>query len=335
VAMNRWMGAVALGCLMTGSAMGQYVVSAKSGLVHYTEGQVFLGEAINPKPGEYPEIKEGQHLTTKMGRAEVLLTPGVFLRLAEDSDIAMISNRLTDTRVEVVGGSVILEVGEITKENSIELLVGGVVLEVRKAGVFRVNMETPPLVRVYDGELAVIQASGPIKLKEGKQMLLTSVPAVEKFAKDDSDAFLRWVGRRSGYMAMANMSAANQMREQGVSWNTGGWYYNTMFGMYTFVPYSGRYRNYWDYAYYSPRTIVVAPPMAPPSLSNSDGFGAMNSTMRGMSDTSGRSYAGGGGSSAPVYQAPATASPAPAPVAAGEGRGAASGGSRGGGGGGR
>ena len=145
---TKWLGVVAVGCLMTGSALAQYVVSAKSGLVHYTEGQVFLGEAINPKPGEYPEIKEGQHLTTKMGRAEVLLTPGVFLRLAEDSDIAMVSNRLTDTRVQVVAGSVILEVGEITKDNSIELLVGGVALEVRKAGVFRVNMDTPPLVRV-------------------------------------------------------------------------------------------------------------------------------------------------------------------------------------------
>lgn len=329
MAMTKWMGAVALGCLVGGSALGQYVVSAKSGLVHYTEGQVFLGEAINPKPGEYPEIKEGQHLTTKMGRAEVLLQPGVFLRLAENSDIAMVSNRLTDTKVEVVAGSVILEVGEITKESSVELLVAGKVLEIRKAGVFRVNMDNPPLVRVYDGELAVIDASGPIKVKDGKQLLLTSVPAVEKFAKDDSDAFLRWVGRRSGYMAMANISAASHMRENNISWTGGSWYYNTMFGMYTYVPFNGRYRNYWNNSYYSPRTVVVFQPTAPPSLANSDGFSAMGSSMRGMSDSSGRSYAGSGGGS-PSYQAPASSAPAPAPVASGDGRGAASGGSRGG-----
>lgn len=327
---TKWMGAVVLGCLVAGSALGQYVISAKSGLVHYTEGEVFLGEAINPKPGEYPEIKEGQHLKTAAGRAEVLLTPGVFLRLAENSDIVMLSNKLTDTRVEIASGSVILEVGEITKENSIELVVGGVVVEVKKAGVFRVDASNPPSVRVYDGELAILEPSGPIRLKEGKQMLLSSVPAVEKFSKDQSDSFLRWVGRRSGYLAMANMSAANQMYSNGVQWSSGGWYYNNMFGMYTYVPMNGRYMNYWDYAYYSPRSLMP-PPMAPPMMSNSDGFSAMNSSVRGMQDTSGRSYSGGGGS-APSYQAPATSSPAPA-GGGGGGRGADGGGSRGGGGG--
>ena len=330
MATTKWIGAVTLGCLMAGSAMAQYVVSAKSGLVHYTEGQVFLGEAISPKPGEYPEIKEGQHLTTKTGRAEVLLQPGVFLRLAEDTDIKMVSNRLTDTKIEVVAGSVILEVGEVSKENSVELLVAGKALEIRKAGVFRVNMDNPPLVRVYDGELSVIDASGPIKVKNGKQILLSSVPAVEKFAKDDSDAFLRWVGRRSGYMAMANISAANHMRENNIHWNGGTWFYNTMFGMYTFIPLNGRYRNYWDYSYYSPRSTIVFQPAAPPSIMNQDGFSAMNSSVRGMSDSSGRSYSGNSSGSAPTYQAPASSAPAPAPVAAGEGRGAASGGSRGG-----
>jgi hypothetical protein len=333
VTSRKLVAAVAFGCLVAGSAFGQYVISAKSGLVHYTEGEVFLGEAINPKPGEYPEIKEGQHLTTSAGRAEVLLTPGVFLRLSENSDVAMLSNRLTDTRVEIVSGSVILEVGEITKENLINVVVGGSVVEVRKPGMFRFDAGKSPMVRVYDGELSVIEASGPVKVKEGKQMLLASVPTVEKFPKDESDSFLRWAGRRSGYMAMANMSAAYQMRDNGMQWSTGGWYFSPLFGMFTYVPMNGRYNNYWNYAYYSPRT-VMPPQMQAPSMMNQDGFSAMNSSMRGMQDMSGRSYAGGG-AAAPTYQAPATSAPAAAPVAAGAGRGADGGGSRGGGGGSR
>jgi hypothetical protein len=333
VTFTKWLGVATLGCLVTGSAIGQYVISAKSGLVHYTEGEVFLGEAINPKPGEYPEVKEGQHLTTKAGRAEVLLTPGVFLRLAENSAIAMLSNKLTDTRVEIVSGSAILEVGEVTKGSSIELVVSGVEIEVRKPGVFRVDATNPPLVRVYDGELAVVDKSGPIKIKEGKQMLLTSVPAIEKFPKDETDSFLRWAGRRSGYMSLANLSAAYQMRSDGVRMSMGGWYFNPMFGMFTYVPMNGMYRNYWDYGYYSPRT-AAPPQVMGPRMGNSDGFGAMNSSMRGMQDMSGRSYSGGGNSS-PVYQAPATSAPAPAPSSGGAGRGADSGGSRGGNSGGR
>src|SRR3954454_8190152 len=130
--------AMALGCFLTGgSTYGQNVISAKSGLIHYTEGKVFLADAaVTQKVGEYPDMKAGQHLRTEEGRAEVLLTPGVFLRLAEDSEIAMISNALTNTRLDVVKGSVIIEAGEISKEQAIELTVGGSTLELRKRGVF-------------------------------------------------------------------------------------------------------------------------------------------------------------------------------------------------------
>ena len=48
----------------------QMVVSAKSGLVHYVEGDVVLGDdLINPKIGHFPDMKEGQVLRTEAGRA--------------------------------------------------------------------------------------------------------------------------------------------------------------------------------------------------------------------------------------------------------------------------
>jgi hypothetical protein len=64
----------------------QVAISARSGLVHYAEGDVLLeGNPVDPQPGHFPEIGVGQTLTAEQGRAEVLLTPGVFLRLAENS----------------------------------------------------------------------------------------------------------------------------------------------------------------------------------------------------------------------------------------------------------
>ena len=62
---------VVLGCLMAGSSFAQQVISAKSGLINYTEGQVFLGDSlVKQKFGEYQDIKTGQHLRTEEGRAE-------------------------------------------------------------------------------------------------------------------------------------------------------------------------------------------------------------------------------------------------------------------------
>src|SRR5262245_52912637 len=92
----------AIGC---SSGWAQQAISARSGMIHYVEGDVAIdGTAIHPKFAEFPEVKNNEVLSTQEGRVEVLLTPGVFLRLAENSSVRMVSNSLTDTRIAVVSG---------------------------------------------------------------------------------------------------------------------------------------------------------------------------------------------------------------------------------------
>ena len=317
---------VAVGCLLASFASGQDVISAKSGLIHYIEGDVFLADkAVVQKFGEYPELKTGQHLRTESGRAEVLLTPGVFLRMSENSEIAMTKNALTDTQIDIVKGSVLLEAGEVLKEQGIELTVQGSVLDVRKRGVFRIDAGTPPRVRAFDGEITLVDAGRPVTVKEGRQLLLTSVPVVEKFSKDDTDSFYRWAGRRSGYLSLANVSAARRMYDNyGPGWTVGGWYFNPYFGMYTYFPARGRYTNAWNHSYYAPvpPAPVIRQPM--PSMDSYMGMGS----SRGMSNSSGGGYSGGGG-----YQAPATVgggAPAAGPARSGDAGGGSREGGRGG-----
>src|SRR5579864_3554028 len=96
------------------AACGQSVISAHSGTLQYTEGTVTIdGASVQPKFGQFPEIKPGQVLATTEGRAEVLLTPGVFLRMSEDSSFKMVSNQLSDTRLEMQSGAAMLEVTEL------------------------------------------------------------------------------------------------------------------------------------------------------------------------------------------------------------------------------
>jgi hypothetical protein len=291
---------LSLGLVLASSAFGQHIISAQSGLIHYTEGQVFLGDdPVKQKLGEYPDVKPGQHLRTETGRAEVLLTPGVFLRLSENSEIVMVSTALTNTQIEVVKGAILLEADELEKEHRIELTVDGRVLEVRKRGTFRVDAGSPPRVRVFDGEVTVVEVGNQLTVKEGKQVLLTSAPVIEKFSKEDTDAFYRWAGRRSGYLALANMSATRRMSGTYLSAYRGGWYFDPYFGMYTYIP-NGRYTNAWRHSYYPP---TVHRPL-PPSMI--DGMGGM-SASRGGYDSSGRGYSGGGSSGGGGgYQAPAT-----------------------------
>jgi hypothetical protein len=91
---------LAFGLFVSSSVFGQLVISAHSGVVQYVEGRAYLdGTPVELKFGHFPDIKQNQEFRTEEGRAEILLTPGVFLRLGENSAIRMVSNGLTDTRV--------------------------------------------------------------------------------------------------------------------------------------------------------------------------------------------------------------------------------------------
>src|ERR1700683_307617 len=124
------------------SAWAQQVISAHSGVIHFVEGQVTLeGQPVQPKFGEFPDVKNGQTLATQDGRAEVLLTPGVILRIGENSSFKMLSNSRTDTRLEVLSGEAIVEVGELLPTNAITLVSGSVHMGLVKKGIYRVEAE--------------------------------------------------------------------------------------------------------------------------------------------------------------------------------------------------
>src|SRR5260370_9504228 len=131
--MRLFVAGLACSVLAAGSAFGQNVISAHSGVVHYVEGTAYVNtERVDPKFGQFPEIKQDQEFRTEEGRAEILLTPRVFLRVAENSSIRMVSNKLTDTRVHGLTGSAMLECDDIAKDNAIMPLYNGNPLIVTK-----------------------------------------------------------------------------------------------------------------------------------------------------------------------------------------------------------
>jgi hypothetical protein len=189
-------------------AWGQSVISAQSGMVHYVEGKVLLeGQPVEPKFGDFPAVKNNEVLETAEGRAEVLLTPGVFLRLAENSSFKMLSNRLSDTAFEVLSGSAMVEVDELMKDNAITVRYKDATMALSKQGLYRVDADSGKL-RVYDGEADVTYGIKTVQVHKGKQVELTETLLASTFDVKDTDAFYRWVSRRSEYIASANVSSA-------------------------------------------------------------------------------------------------------------------------------
>lgn len=242
---------VAAVAAMAGSVYAQQIISARSGAVHYVEGQVTVaGQPVHQKFGEFPTLRAGEELQTQDGRAEVLLTPGAFLRVADHSSVRMISSDLSDTRVEILTGSAILECDELLKDNAITLVYKGTNIQVAKHGLYRVDTN-PPQVRVYDGEALVEAESGPIRLKRGKQASLQGVVVAEKFDAKRGDQFDMWSMNRSDELTVASVRAAKSLKDSRAAWS-GGWAFSPLDGLYTFVPGSGIAYNPFGWGYWSP-----------------------------------------------------------------------------------
>jgi hypothetical protein len=320
------------------TAMAQSVISAKAGVVHYTEGDVLVNDQLLVmKANKFPELKNTEVLHTAEGRVELLLAPGSFLRLSEKSAVRMDSNSILATKLTMLEGTAIVEVMELTKLSSLEFVMGKDTVSIRKPGLYRLEMDSPA-VKVYSGEVAVNFNDELVKVSEGKWMSLTGDHLIAKFDKKmNMDEIVQWADRRASTLAMANVHSAKTvsnglMSNQRLS--SSGWMYNSFYGMMTYIPTGRGIFSPFGYGFYSPYTVYAL--YYPPVYSTPrgmDGFGGDRSQVGfnnslGYNTSSMRSstgYSGGGGSGAA----------ASAPVSGGEraGGAAAAGGARGGGGG--
>ncbi len=300
--------ALALALSATG-AFAQQMISARAGMIHYVEGKVFLGnEQLDGKFGNFPQIKENQVVRTEEGRVEVLLTPGVFLRAGENSSFRMITNRLIDTRLEFLTGSAIVESDDMLKDNSVTIVAKDATVHLRKSGVYRFDAE-PGQLRVFKGAVDVEANNKTFELKEGRELGLSGDMAATKFDTKDSDALSRWSYRRAEYVAMANISAAKSLRDGGgyggyvdgiynaglgyypcVNPRASLWAFNPFFGMYTYIPCSGRYASPYGFLFWSPATVyrVYAPrPVYSPGYGGSESGFSASRGYASMSQASG------------------------------------------------
>lgn len=285
-------------------ASAQSVISAHSGVIHYIEGDVSVdGAPVHPKFAEFPDVKAGQLVATAEGRAEILLTPGVFLRMAENTSVRMLSNALADTRLEVVSGSALVEVGELLEHNAISFDASGAHMELAKKGLYRIDA-TPASLRVYEGQARVTSGPETVMARKGHQIDLDAAKLADtRFETKDTDAFYRWSSRRAEYVAAANVISArvtsNSDYSSSFASNPGAWSWNPYFGMFTFLPANGVYWSPFGSPFYSPSmawAAYVPQRIVPASLGYGAPLGVASSPAsfsRGVAMPSGTLASGG------------------------------------------
>jgi len=289
---------LAVAVLAATSAWGQSVISAHSGVIHLAEGQVTVdGKEVRQKFGEFGDVKTGQVLATQDGRAEVLLTPGVFLRVNENSSFRMVQNKLDDTKIEAVSGSAMVQVSELLEDNAITLMFHDASIALQKKGLYRIDADLGRL-RVYEGEAAITSTAKNFTAKKGREVELDQELTAKNFDTKDTDAFYRWNERRDEYISEANVYAAKSARDSGFGYNgsgsgsgygygsgMGSWAWNPWFGMFTYMPYSGMYYSPFGFGYYSPYAVGYLYMPGSPYYLGSGGGGSRSSLVSTGSST--------------------------------------------------
>ena len=253
-AMHSGILAVSL-LLAVPTAYADIPAHAKVGTLEYSEGAVLVdGRTLGvEKPGSQA-ISRGDTLSTQEGHAELLLTPGVYLRLGRNTSARLVNDSLTDTRVRLEQGSAVLEVNNLHKDNSITVEVGESSARVRTEGLYRFEAN-PPAVEVLKGEVEAIQGSLHRKAGKHHQLALNSELRNERFKEDKNDELGRWSRLRSEYEAEANVAAAQYVYDMGWGWRYADWFWNPWFGSWTWLPARAWYVNPYGFSYWSPFAV--------------------------------------------------------------------------------
>jgi FecR protein len=229
---------------------------AQPGTVNYVEGQASIdGNTIPNGSSRSVVVAAGQTLSTAMGsKAEMLLMPGVVLRLGDNSAVQMVAPSLTNTQVDLVHGAAMVEVDQISPESRLAVSDHGANVRLEKNGLYSFNADQP-MVAVYDGKAVVQMGDQTAEVGKGRELMLQSAGKLktQSFDRNQQGDLYAWSKVRSQYMSEANTYSAQTLFVDYPGWWYGaGWYWNPYFATWAFMPGAGYLYSPFGFGFFAP-----------------------------------------------------------------------------------
>jgi hypothetical protein len=245
-----------------------YTISAKPGVVNYIEGTAYLnGAKLSEQAIRATFMKAGDELSTADGKAEVLLAPGVFLRIGDQSAVRMVAPSLIDTQLAMINGESIIEAAGLVKGSTIQVADHGASIVIEKNGLYRFKADEPPSAAVLEGKAVVSIGQEKVELGKNHETLLGPALQSKKFDPKQEDELYAWSNVRSEYDAAASYQSAKSAAANSNAWFGGygsgvfdpGWYWNSGFNSWAWLPAYGAFYSPFGWGFYSPGVVGYAP----------------------------------------------------------------------------
>jgi hypothetical protein len=246
------------------SAYGQAPARHQQGVpgtVNYVEGQASLaGQPLGPNAAGYAVVQPNQAIDTQAGYVEVLLTPGAFLRIGNNSQVVLQSVGLANIQVQVVRGSAMIEATDLVKDTLMQVNMNGATTQIEKRGLYEFDANQQ-LVRVLDGKARVNEGGNVKNVDKGDQVVLTAANLkTHGFDRQvaQADPLYVWSAARSEAEARANVQLASNINVYG-GWYGPGWYWDPFWADYAFLPGAGFLYSPFGFGFYAPGFVYAAP----------------------------------------------------------------------------
>jgi hypothetical protein len=242
----------------------KFVISAKAGGVNAVTGRASMLPHGN---GEWQQltIKEdleaGDMVKTGVdGRVEMLLNPGSYLRVGENSEFELSDNSLENLELRLIKGTAIVEVtGADDEELFIGITTPHTRMSIVRRGLYRVSVVPGDNTELIVRKGRVMLEDSHTKVKGGNKVIFSStsfsVAKLEDRDKKNLDAFDGWSKDRAQTLAKENSRINDRTLNALASSFNDDWFSNRRFGQrrlgfwlysarsncYTFIPYYGSY----------------------------------------------------------------------------------------------
>jgi hypothetical protein len=185
---------------LTVALHAQSVVPTKAGLISYSDEAWLDDRPVEITPGRFAMVNQNSILRTGAGRAELLLGPCAAMWVDEHSSFRILSNALTDARIELLTGSIVVAAGDMTKGTKLTLLLAKAASLVDRHGAYRFDAASAR-IKVLAGQTTVQWLNQRIPIGAGEWLPLEEPASVRKFSPRDPDPLELWSNRRAAYLA--------------------------------------------------------------------------------------------------------------------------------------
>lgn len=237
----------------------KFVISVRAGGVNAVTGRAAV-RAYGNSEWQQLTIKEdleaGDTVKTGTdGRVEMLLNPGSYLRIGENSEFELSDNSLENLEVRLIRGTAIVEAtGADDTALQINITTPHTRLAIVRRGLYRLNVVPGDNTELIVRKGRVMLDRSHTRINGGNKVVFSSdtffIAKLDKVEKKKTDNVDLWSKERAEIVAQANRKMRGRemslvMASYRDNWfqrfsannDIGVWWFNPRYGCFTFVPF--------------------------------------------------------------------------------------------------